>query len=54
LFDPEKAVGRLYALDALPMTVFIDREGVVRHVHETFRVEDGAAYLQQIRQLLDE
>jgi peroxiredoxin len=54
LFDPAKAVGRLYELDALPMTVFIDREGVVRHVHETFRVEDGEVYLEQIRQLLDE
>jgi len=54
LFDPAKAVGRLYELDALPVTVFIDREGVVRHVHETFRVEDGAVYLEQIRQLLDE
>jgi peroxiredoxin len=54
LFDPSKEIGRLYTLDAMPMTVFIDRDGVVRHVHETFRNDDDALYLKQIRQLLDE
>ncbi len=54
LFDPSKEIGRSYALEAMPMTVFIDRDGNVRHVHETFRNDDDALYLKQIRELLDE
>ena len=54
LFDASKSIAQLYQLNDIPMTVFIDREGVVRHVHDTFRVDEEAVYLQQIRQLLDE
>lgn len=54
LFDRTKEVARLFQLESMPMTVFIDREGVVRHVHETFHAEDEALYLEQVRKLLDE
>jgi peroxiredoxin len=54
LFDRVKDVARLYELESMPMTVFIDREGVIRHVHETFRKDDESLYLEQIRHLLDE
>lgn len=54
LIDRAKEVARLFELESMPMTVFIDREGVVRHVHETFRAEDEALYLEQVRKLLDE
>ncbi len=54
LFDRAKEVARLYELESMPMTVFIDREGVIRHVHETFRKDDETLYLEQIRHLLDE
>ena len=54
LFDRAKEVAREYQLESMPMTVFIDREGVIRHVHETFRTDDEALYLEQIRHLLDE
>ena len=33
LLDPRKSVAPLYRLDELPMSVLIDRAGVVRFVH---------------------
>lgn len=54
LFDPAKDTGRLYQVDSMPMTLLIDREGVVRHVHESYRADDETLYLKQIRELIDE
>jgi peroxiredoxin len=54
LFDPSKETGRLYQVDSMPMTLLIDREGNVRHVHGSYRTDDEALYLNQIRNLLDE
>lgn len=54
LFDQARDVARLYQADAMPMTVLIDREGRVRHVHEVFRADEGPLYLEQIRHLIDE
>lgn len=54
LFDQTRDVARLYQVDAMPMTVLIDREGRVRHVHEVFRADEGPLYLEQIRHLIDE
>ena len=33
LFDENKEVSRLYQVEAMPVTVLVDREGTVRHVH---------------------
>jgi len=41
-------------VDSMPMTLLIDREGVVRHVHESYRADDETLYLKQIRELIDE
>lgn len=54
LLDQAKEIARLYQVDAMPLTVFIDREGVVRHVHDVFRTDDSSLYLEQIRTLIDE
>lgn len=54
LFDPSRETGRLYQVDSMPMTLLIDREGNVRHVHGSYNEDDGETYLQQIRGLLDE
>jgi len=54
LVDRAKDVARLYEVDSTPFTVFIDREGVVRHVHQVFRTDDTSVYLDQLRQLIDE
>ena len=41
-------------VDNLPMTVLIDRGGVVRHVHRDYSAKDEALYLQELRALLNE
>jgi peroxiredoxin len=54
LLDPEKSVSRSYQVDNLPMTVLIDRGGVVRHVFRDYNAKAQEMYLQQLRALLNE
>jgi peroxiredoxin len=54
LLDPSKSVSRLYQVDNLPMTVLIDRNGIVRHVHRDYSAKSEALYLQELRALLNE
>ncbi len=37
LFDARKEVSKLYDVDAMPVTVLVDREGNVRHVHKGYK-----------------
>jgi peroxiredoxin len=54
LLDPDKAVGRAYRVDNLPMTVLIDRSGIVRNVLRDYSARSEQLYLQQLRVLLNE
>jgi peroxiredoxin len=54
LLDPEKGVSRSYQVDNLPMTLLIDRGGVVRHVMRDFDQKSEVLYLQRLRELLNE
>lgn len=54
LLDPEKAVSRSYQVDNLPMTLLIDRSGVVRNVFRDYNAKSENLYLQQLRALLNE
>ncbi len=54
LLDPEKNVSRSYQVDNLPMTLLIDRSGVVRHVFRDYNAKAHDLYLQQLRALLNE
>jgi len=54
LLDPTKSVSRNYQVDNLPMTLLIDRGGVVRHVHRDYSSKEDALYLQELRALLNE
>lgn len=54
LFDARKNVSRAYQLGALPLTVLIDREGVVRYVSEGFKPGYEQRYTDQLRELLRE
>ena len=54
LLDPEKAVSRSYQVDNLPMTLLVDRNGVVRHVFRDYNAKSADAFLQQLRALLNE
>jgi len=54
LLDTDKKVSRLYALETMPSTLLIDRDGKVRFVHRGYRAGTEADYEQQIRGLLKE
>jgi len=54
LFDASKEVSRLYEVDAMPVTIIVDREGNVRHVHQGYKPGYEQKYLDQVRALLRE
>jgi peroxiredoxin len=54
LFDERKEVSQLYEVEAMPVTVLVDREGTVRHVHHGFKPGYEEKYLTEIRSLLRE
>ena len=54
LFDARKEVSKLYEVEAMPVTVLVDREGTVRHVHHGYKPGYEEKYLDQIRSLLRE
>ena len=54
LFDRESKVSKLYDVNAMPSTVFIDRKGNVRYLHRGYKAGDEGEYLNQIRALLKE
>ncbi len=54
LFDARKEVSKLYGVDAMPVTVIVDRSGNVRYVHQGYKPGYEDKYLDQIRSLLRE
>ncbi|MFQ5547911.1 MAG: TlpA disulfide reductase family protein [Woeseia sp.] len=54
LFDEDKQVSKLYQVEAMPMTLLLDREGTVRHVHHGYKPGYEQKYLNEIRALLRE
>ena len=54
LFDARKEVSELYEVEAMPVTVIVDREGTVRYIHHGYKPGYEDKYLDQIRSLLRE
>ena len=54
LFDNRKEVSKMYDVDAMPVTVIVDREGNVRYVHQGYKPGYEEKYLTEIRTLLRE
>lgn len=54
LFDARKEVSRAYDAGTMPLTVLIDREGVVRYVSEGYKVGYETRYTDKLRELLNE
>lgn len=52
LLDPGEVVVRRYRIEAYPLTVLIDRRGVVRWVHHGFRAGDEAVMERQVQRVL--
>ncbi len=54
LFDSEKSVSKEYQVEAMPVTVLVDRDGKVRYVHHGYQPGYEQHYLTEIRELLRE
>lgn len=54
LIDERKEVSRAYQVGTLPLTVLIDREGVVRYVSEGYKPGYEQRYADKLRELLNE
>ena len=54
MFDTGSDIGREYLLEKMPMTILVDRSGVVRYSHVGFKTGDDRIYLENIRELLRE
>ncbi len=52
VLDPGGTIGRDYAAQAIPLTVMIDREGIVRYVHSGFEPDVAASYGAKIDKLI--
>lgn len=54
LLDAHKSVARSYEVSAMPLTVLIDRSGVVRFAAESYQPGDEKRYAEELRKLLNE
>jgi peroxiredoxin len=54
LFDAKSKVSGLYNVQVMPTTVFIDRKGNVRLVHQSYQPGAENLYMDQIRALIRE
>jgi len=54
LFDTGSEIGKDYLIESMPMTILVDRAGVVRYSSVGFKRGDERAYLDHIRELLRE
>jgi peroxiredoxin len=54
LFDTSNAVAGAFGVMGMPSSVFVDREGRVRHVHRGYKPGDEAQYADVIRSLVKE
>jgi len=53
-FDTESKVSQAYNVAGMPTTVFIDRKGNLRALHQSYKPGDENGYLDQIRNLMRE
>lgn len=54
LFDTKNAVAEQFGVMGMPSSVFVDRDGRVRHVHRGYQPGDEAQYADLIRSLVRE
>jgi peroxiredoxin len=54
LFDDNNQVSQLYDVDAMPVTVLVDRNGDIRFMHRGYKPGYEQKYEQQVRALVKE
>lgn len=52
LYDTENSVSKLYDVDAMPSSLFIDREGKFRYLHKGYKPGDEEDYRKVIQALI--
>tara|TARA_B100000676_G_C18053163_1_gene832557 strand:+ start:313 stop:804 length:492 start_codon:yes stop_codon:yes gene_type:complete len=52
LFDPQNSTSEAYGVDAMPTTVLIDRNGVIRHHHRGYKDGYMDKYEHQVKELV--
>lgn len=52
LFDEESIVSELYDVDAMPSTIFVDREGNFRFLHRGYKPGDEDGYTKIVQALI--
>jgi peroxiredoxin len=54
MLDTGSQIGRDYQLEKMPVTILVDRSGVIRYAHVGYRRGDDRVFLEHIRELLRE
>jgi peroxiredoxin len=54
LFDDDNLVSQLYDVDAMPVTLLVDRDGEIRFMHKGYKPGYEQQYEQQVRALVKE
>lgn len=52
LYDIESIASELYSVDAMPSTVFVDREGNFRYLHRGYKPGDEEGYTKIVQALI--
>ncbi len=54
LIDQGQTVSQRYQLEAMPSTVVVDRDGVIRYIHHGYKPGDEARYVEVVKELIRE
>jgi len=54
LIDQGQSVSELYDLKAMPSTMVVDRDGVVRYIHLGYKPGDESKYVEVVKELIRE
>jgi peroxiredoxin len=54
LIDKDQKVSEMYNLEAMPSTVVVDRDGVIRYIHHGYKPGDEAKYVEIVKALIRE
>jgi len=54
LIDDGQRVSEMYNLQAMPSTIVVDRDGVIRYIHLGYKPGDEAKYVEVVKQLIRE
>lgn len=54
LIDKDQKVSELYNLEAMPSTIVVDRDGIVRYIHRGYKPGDEVKYVEIVKTLIRE